>query len=126
MVERAERSKLKEVGEMKYRTTKKAVMNGYQFVIKAGNCNLQHLLCREDAIAYTTRREGWAADIYEFANVAIVTGYAPFGNVRPSYDVQKKYDNAAEKIRDDRALDFLTQKNALRKLIAEFIEEVTQ
>ena len=111
---------------MKYRTTQKEVKSGYAFVIAVGYCNLQNLLCRETETAYTARREGWAADIYDFESTAIVTGYAPFGNIRPAYEVQKKYDNAAEKIRCNYNLSWEEQKQELKKLIAAFIEEVTQ
>ena len=42
--------------------------------------------------------EEWAADIYDMGGgVAITMGYAPFGSVRPSYEVVKRYENAAEK-----------------------------
>lgn len=111
---------------MKYRTTQRDVKNGYSNVIGVGYCNLQNLLSHETETAYTTRREGWAADIYDFGTVAIVTGYAPFGNIRPAYDIQKKYDTAAEKIRCNYNLSWTEQKEQLKKLIAEFIEEVTQ
>lgn len=111
---------------MKYRTTQREVKSGYAFVIAVGYCNLQNLLCRETETAYTVRHEGWAADIYDFESTAIVTGYAPFGNIRPSYEVQKKYDNAAEKIRCDYSLSWKEQKQELKKLIAAFIKEVTQ
>lgn len=111
---------------MKYKTTQRDVKNGYSNIIGVGYCNLQNLLSRETETAYTVRREGWAADIYDFGAVAIVTGYAPFGNIRPAYDIQKKYDTAAEKIRCNYELSWTEQKEQLKKLIAEFIEEVTQ
>ena len=50
-------------------------------------CGLQNLLNYESPVAYTARREGWAADIYDMGGgVAIVTGYTPFGNIRPYYE----------------------------------------
>lgn len=111
---------------MKYRTTQRDVKSGYKFVIAVGYCSLQNLLCRENETAYTTRQEGWAADIYDFGNTAIVTGYAPFGNVRPDYETVKKYDNKAEEIRAYYNFDYEKCKSRLRSLIREFIEEVTQ
>lgn len=111
---------------MKYQTTKKAVMNGYSNIICVGYCSLQNLLNCESETAYTARREGWAADVYDFGNTAIVTGYAPFGNIRPSFDTCQKYEHAAEKIRCDYSLSWAERKEQLRKLIAEFIQEVTQ
>ena len=108
---------------MKYRTTQKAIKNGFYKVISIGYCNLQHLLNCEIETAYTTRREGWAADIYDFGNVAIVTGYAPFGNIRPDYETVKKYDNMAREIIGN-IFSWDERKAALRSLIDNFIEEV--
>ena len=82
---------------MKFKTTKKAVNEGYGTRIEIGYADLQFLLKYKDPAAYTTRTEGWGADIYDFGNVAIVTGYAPFGNFRPDYDMVHRYDKAAEK-----------------------------
>jgi len=108
---------------MKYRTTQKAVKSGFNKVICVGYCNLQHLLGCETETAYTARREGWAADIYDFGSVAIVTGYAPFGNVRPDYDTQRRYDDKAREICST-VFNWDERKNALRALIDQFIEEV--
>ena len=66
---------------MKFRTTQKAIKQGYNNVISVPYCALQSLLRCEDPIAYTTRVEGWGADVYAFGDTAIVTGYAPFGNI---------------------------------------------
>lgn len=108
---------------MKYRTTKKAINSGFNKVLCVGYCDLQHLLQYESASAYTARREGWAADVYEFGGVAIVTGYAPFGNIRPSYDVIRKYDDEARGILYNTRCNETRDK--LRALIDAFIEEVT-
>jgi len=110
---------------MKYKTTRKAVMNGYQDVISVGYCRLQTLLRCESEIAYTIRREGWGADIYHFGNTAIVTGYAPFGNIRPDYETTKKYEAAAERIAYNYNLTWEEQKRQLAELINDFIKEVT-
>lgn len=111
---------------MKYKTTKKDVMNGYNNIIRVGYCSLQNLLNCESETAYTIRREGWAADIYEFGNTAIVTGYAPFENIRPGYELCQKYETAAEKIRCNYELSWTERKAKLQELIKEFIQEVTQ
>lgn len=110
---------------MKYKTTKKSVNAGYSNVICIGYCNLQTLLKFENETAYTVRREGWAADIYDFGNTAIVTGYAPFGNIRPVYQTQMKYEKLAEKIAYNYDLTWEEQKTKMRDLIDEFIKEVT-
>lgn len=110
---------------MKFKTTKKAIMNNYNNVICVSYCGLQSLLSRKSEIAYTSRREGWAADIYEIAgNTAIVTGYAPFGNIRPDYETVKRYETAAEKIKYNYSLDWDEQTKQLDELLTAFIKEV--
>lgn len=111
---------------MKYKTTKRDVMNGYAAVISVSYCGLQTLLRCETERAYTTRREGWAADVYDFGMTAIVTGYAPFGNIKPDYDTVHRYEKAAEKIAYNYDLTWEEQKTQLSALIKEFIEEVTK
>ena len=80
--------------KMKYRTTKKAINSSFKTKICVTYCGLQYLLECEQPMAYTTRKEGWGADIYMVnPNVVIVTGYAPFGNVMPSRELREKYEN---------------------------------
>lgn len=83
---------------MKFKTTKKAIMSNYGTVISVGYCNSQHLLNYENPIAYVCGCNGWKADIYDIDGTAIVTGYAPFGNVEASYELCKKYEKEARKI----------------------------
>jgi len=109
---------------MKYKTTKKAVMNGYYKVLAVPYCDLQYLLHYENEIAYTTRSEGWGADIYQFGNTAIVTGYAPFGNIRPGYEVNQRYEEKAAKATDG-IYNWQEKKAILAGLIDEYIKEVT-
>ena len=111
---------------MKYKTTKKAVMAGYYKVISVSYCSLQHLLNYEREIAYTTRSEGWGADIYQFGSTAIATGYAPFGDVRPSYELNKKYDDLAKEVTSDYSAPYAEKKAKLDTLIKEYIKEATE
>lgn len=107
----------------KVRTTRKSVRENHTDVICVGYCNLQHLLGYESADYYCTRAEGWACDIYTFGSIAISTGYAPFGNIRPSYELCKKHDNAARKLQLDSSMDWDEKKNLLRGMIDGFIGE---
>lgn len=114
---------------MKFRTTQKAIKAGYNKIICVPYCGLQNLLNYETPVAYTARREGWAADIYDIGGgVAIVTGYAPFGNVRPSYEVRQKYEKEAETIREmyRYSTTYQDTKRRLHELLNKFVEEVTQ
>ena len=69
---------------MSIKTTQKSVKQSYRYVIAVGYCDMQEILVGFSPIAHTERREGWAADVYAFGDCAIVTGYAPFGNVKPT------------------------------------------
>ena len=107
---------------MKFKTTQKAIRANYNKIICVPYCGLQNLLNYESPVAYTVRR---AADIYDMSGgVAIVTGYAPFGNIRPSYELRERYETQAEKIRYNYSLAWEEQRDALRELQRAFIEEV--
>ena len=111
---------------MKFKTTQKAIRVNYNTIICIPYCGLQNLLNYENPVAYTSRREGWGADIYDMGGgVAIVTGYAPFGNVRPSYELLERYERTAEKIRYDYSVSYEEQKNNMHQLQRAFIREVT-
>ena len=110
---------------MKFKTTKKAIKESYSTIIEIGYCDLQYLLNFKAPIAYTCGVYGWNADIYNIDGVAIVTGYRPFGNIKPDYDTCLKYNKKAKELRD-KSIDMEERKKQLDKLIAEFIEEVTK
>lgn len=112
---------------MKFKTTQKAIRANYNKIICVPYCALQSLLNYESPVAYTVRREGWGADIYDMGGgVAIVTGYAPFGNIRPSYELRERYETDAEKIRYNYSLAWEEQRKQLEQLARAFIEEVTR
>jgi hypothetical protein len=60
---------------MKYKTTRKAIVNGCANVKCAGFCDLQHLLKNHEPKAYTCGVYGWNFDVYEVYGVTICTGY---------------------------------------------------
>lgn len=110
---------------MKFKTTQKAIRANYNKIICVPYCGLQTLLNYESPVAYTVRREGWAADIYDMGGgVAIVTGYAPLGNIRPSYELRERYEKQAEKIRYDYNFSYEQQRESLKSLARDFIKEV--
>lgn len=111
---------------MSIKITQKAVKNNYSTVICVGYCALQSLLSYEQPIAHTERKEGWGADVYHFGATAIVTGYAPFGNVKADYEVCKAYESKAQAIQYDYSLSYDERKMGLQELISEFVGEVTQ
>ena len=109
---------------MKYHTTKKFINNNYSTKIRVSYCALQTLLSGIDPVAYTTRREGWGADVYDIDGIAIITGYAPFGNVRPNYETIRDYEKRAEKIRYNYNLQWDDMRGQLADLLREFVQEV--
>ena len=108
---------------MKFKTTRKAIMANYGSIISVGYGDLQHLLAREEAAAYTAGADSWNADIYTFGGVAIVTGYRPFGNIDADYTITRCYDDKAREIVNN--WDYQgDKKEALRNLIREYIAAV--
>ena len=112
---------------MKYKTTKRNVMNGYSNVISVGYCDFQSLLRCKEPIAYTSGVYGWNADVYDFGNVAIVTGYRPFGNTYPEnrFELIRKYEDEAKAFAYDWDVPYDEKAIKLDKLIHNFIMEMT-
>jgi hypothetical protein len=108
---------------MKFKTTQREIKANFSKIICVPYCELQYLLNFKSPIAYTVRREGWAADIYDMGcGVAIVTGYAPFGKIFPSYELREKYEKEARKISYN--CSYEEGRKALQELQKNFIEEV--
>ena len=107
---------------MERKLTKQWVVKHYPIRICVPYCAIQSLLAREDRIGYTTRREGWGANIYNINGIAIVTGYAPFGNVKPSYELCQKYNSLAHEVCVNE-WDCTKARKILWKLLHEFIAE---
>ena len=111
----------------KVKTTQKAIKEAYQNVIAVGYCNLQSLLdfFYDKERYYTVRKEGWGSDVYDFGNVAISTGYAPFGNVRPNYELTQKYEHKAQELRSISLLKttYPEKRKEAEELIIKFIKE---
>ena len=111
---------------MKFKTTQKAVKEGYRNIIRVGYCGLQYLLYYKNPVAYTSGVYGWNADIYEIGRgSAICTGYRTFGDIQPDYELIREYDNKAEKI----VLSWNKYEHneilkMLDELLNEFIEKV--
>lgn len=99
---------------MTYMTRRKAVIQGHNHVISAPYCKLQTLLAYETPAAYTEGTYGWNADIYEFGDVAICTGYRPFGDIRVPFETAAQYEQQA---RD-------TTPEQRRELVEQFISEM--
>lgn len=108
---------------MKVQTTKKAVKNSYRKIVCVGYCNLQKLLVLEKPVAYTAGVYGWNADIYDLDGIALVTGYRPFGDINPSLELTRKYEQEATEVIYTMH-NHEMQKKALKDLLNSFLEEV--
>ena len=111
---------------MKFKTTKKEIYQNYKNVICVSYCKLDYLLTNHEPIAYNSGVDGWKCDIYDINGVAIVTGYQPFGNIRPDYNIIKKYEDEARKICGDSWGSFQNMMDQVDQLLNQFIEEVTR
>jgi len=108
---------------MKYRTTRKAVTEGYYYRIEVGYCDLQHLLNYRNPEAYTCGVYGWNADIYRVGdNACIVTGYRPFGNIKSEYERNMEYERKAEVIVHDYKRPYEERKAELDQLLKELVD----
>ena len=111
---------------MNPRVSKREVREMYRNVIDVGYCNAQTLLSLSKIIGHTERAEGWGAGVVEVSNdTCIATGYAPFGNVKASYELCQKYEKLAEAEHNRyyEHYDYLTYKEALDVLISKLCAE---
>ena len=109
---------------MKVRVTRKEVLLHYNNIISVGYCDLQWLLKNREANCCTAGVYGWNADVYVIDNdTAIVTGYRPFGNIRPICEIVKAFDGTA-RVCHDMEMSHYDRQCLLEQLITAFIKEV--
>ena len=102
---------------MKARVTAKQVRASYLNIIQIGYCDAYYLLGRNPHY-YTAGVYGWNADVFHInQTTAIVTGYRPFGNIRPPYELVRKYEQEAE------ACYKAGKVEEVSKLLNEFVKE---
>ena len=108
---------------MKVKVTRKQIRAENKPIIKVPYCELQLVLYFENPQYYITRREGWAADVYDIGEAFIVTGYAPFGDITPTPKLVAKYTLAADKIRQYYDFDATKAARRTHELVHEFVNE---
>lgn len=109
---------------MKFETTKKLIKQNYKNVICIGYCETAYLLKGCEEYAYTHGVYGWNADVYKINNnTVIVTGYRPFGDIKPPYELVEKYENKAKKIYKEHCGTWENLKSILNELLNEFVIE---
>lgn len=109
---------------MKFKTTKKSMMQSYSNILSIGYCDAEYLLSFYEPIAYSAGIDGWNCDYYLINNVLISTGYQPIKskNYDQSYDLTDRYNNLASKIKKNHALPWQEQQEKIDLLLKEYLE----
>lgn len=101
---------------MKFKTTRKAIVNGSFNIVSVGYCDLQTLLRYHSPVAYTCGVYGWNFDVYEINGLTICTGYRGMPGRRANN--AEKYEQAA---RDAvKRLDWKEAETEIERLLTEF------
>ena len=109
---------------MSMRLYKKHVRAEYPIVAYCGYCDLQYTLYFAPKIGHTERAEGWGCNIYELApDIALTTGYAPFGNRRLPLAITARYEKKAKQILEENSCNY-TAKEKLEALLNELAAEI--
>ena len=104
---------------MKYKTTRKAVVNGSVNVRSAGYCDLSHLLINHSPVAYTCGVYGWNFDVFEVYGVTICTGYRNMPGAR--LEGVREYEEKAMAILSwDNKAPYEEKREQVEKLLQEF------
>lgn len=104
---------------MKYKTTRKAIVNGSVNVKCAGYCDLQNLLRNHSAVAYTAGAYGWNFDVFEIYGVTICTGYRNMPGAR--LEGIREYEEKAAAIWSwENKIPFEEKQRQVEKLLQEF------
>lgn len=109
---------------MSMRLYKKHVRAEYPIVAYCGYCDLQYTLYFAPKIGHTERAEGWGCNIYELApDIALTTGYDPFGNRRLPLAFTKRYEEKAKQILRENNYSYIA-KEELERLLTELAAEI--
>lgn len=106
---------------MKFKTTRKAIIEGSTKIISAGYCDLQTLLRGHNPIAYTCGVYGWNYDVYEIDGTTICTGYRGMPGKRANNIAE--FESKARKIADDYKRPYEERRAEIENLLHEFIAQ---
>lgn len=113
---------------IKTQITRKQIQNSYTNIISIPHCKARYLLNYKAPEHYTySRTYGWRADVYIIDyDTVIVTGCAPFGNIKPDCDTVKGFEKKAEKLVHNAYNQPFEERQAqLAALLDEFVTTVT-
>ena len=105
---------------MKYKTTRKAIVNGCFNIKCAGYCDLQYLLQNHPPVAYTCGVYGWNFDVYDVYGVTICTGYRGMPGER--LQAIEEYEQKARGVMswENTAETFDEKREHVERLLQEF------
>lgn len=106
---------------MKVYLTRRELKKNFKYIIGVGYMRIQNLLKYQDASWYFADKDGWAADIYQIEDIAICTGYRPFGNIKIATNIVQEYDIRAMEICKN-GKNFEEIKKSINLLLKEFIQ----
>lgn len=106
---------------MKYRTTRKAIVQSSANIVCAGYDELQHLLRYTAPVAYTCGVYGWNFDVYKVHGVTICTGYRNMpGRMAKNISL---YEERARKIVQSKVLADREKKVLIEETLLKFCEQ---
>lgn len=109
---------------MSMRLYKKHVRAEYPIVAYCDYCDLQYTLYFAPKIGHKERAEGWGCNIYELApDIALTTGYDPFGNRRLPLALTERYEEKAKQILRENNYSYIA-KEELERLLTELAAEI--
>lgn len=103
---------------MKYKTTRKAIVQGSGRLVSAGYCDLCTLLRNHAPVAYTCGIYGWNFDVYEVYGLTICTGYRNMPG--PTAHGIREYESAARSIMGDPNRTRAEKAARIEELLREF------
>ena len=106
---------------MKFKTTRKAIVNGSSNIVYAGYCDLSNLLRNHSPIAYTCGVYGWNFDVYEIDRLTICTGYRGMPGRRANNIIE--YEAKARLIMEEYSKPYEERTAAVEKLLHEWIAQ---
>ena len=111
---------------MRFKTTARAIREGYGRILRVGYRELQSLFSCESPIAYASGVYGWNFDVYavpDYDGACICTGYRGMPGVDIPYELAKAYEKKAHALE---CKDFEAYKAKKRALIVELFKAATK
>lgn len=107
---------------IKFRITRKELLQNKNICRAIGYCDAQFLLQFHSPIAYNAGTYGWNFDVYFINGYYITTGYQQMVGERAKN--VKEYESKAEKIYYDRNISYEEKQDQIEKLLIEFTRQM--